>query len=338
MGVLQPQPVAGSLDELLAGAHDRRPFLTSDSKSGSTFERVVLDGEPYVVKHVHVDGDWTMRGFGDLGCRPALVWSSGLLAALPASIDHAVAGVAVEQGRHGWGAALLLHDVGPWLVPPGDEPLALARHRGFLATLAELSAAFWGWEDDIDLLPLENRWAMFGPSALAVEEQLGWPEPVPKVAAEGWGRFAERAPADVRDVVDGLRRDLDPLVVAVRRTPQTLLHGDWKLGNVGSRPEPDGRTILLDWSYPGAGPVAHDLAWYLAMNRDRLPEPKEACIDALGTSLAAQGIDLDGWWDTQVSLCLLGALVQLGWEKALGDDDELGWWCDRAREGAAHLA
>jgi hypothetical protein len=29
--------------------------------------------------------------------------------------------------------------------------------------------------------------------------------------------------------------------------------------------------------------------------------------------------------------------VQFGWEKALGDADELGWWCDRAREGAALL-
>jgi len=29
--------------------------------------------------------------------------------------------------------------------------------------------------------------------------------------------------------------------------------------------------------------------------------------------------------------------VQFGWEKALGEDDELGWWCDRAREGALRL-
>jgi len=29
--------------------------------------------------------------------------------------------------------------------------------------------------------------------------------------------------------------------------------------------------------------------------------------------------------------------VIFGWEKALGNDDELGWWCDRAREGARRL-
>jgi hypothetical protein len=55
-------------------------------------------------------------------------------------------------------------------------------------------------------------------------------------------------------------------------------------------------------------------------------------------ALAAHGVDVDaGWWDAQLDLSLLGTVVQLGWEKALGDDDELAWWTDRAREGARRL-
>ena len=122
---------------------------------------------------------------------------------------------------------------------------------------------------------------------------------------------------------------------AVRRTPLTFLHGDWKLGNLGVAP---GRTVLLDWTYPGIGPIAHDLAWYLSLNRARLPESKEA-VDrraARARSRAAASTPTAGG-TPQVELCLLGALVQFGWEKALGDDDELGWWCDRAREGARRL-
>lgn len=171
---------------------------------------------------------------------------------------------------------------------------------------------------------------------LDCEQARGWPEPVPRIAAEGWQRFEERAPADVHSLVGDLHHDLDPLVRAARATPQTFLHGDWNLGNLGERP--DGRTVLLDWSYPGAGPVAHDLAWYLALNRARLPESKEASIDALGAAQADRGIPLEGWWAAQVDLCLLGALVQFGWEKALGDGDELAWRCERAREGARRLA
>ncbi len=327
---LVPRAAAPSVDALLAGATDRQPLDASDAKSGSSLERVVIDGERYVLKHLHPDDDWTMRGFGDLGCRPVVVWTSGILDALPHAIDHAVVGAAAGLGRNGWGGALLLRDVTPHLVPPGDAELPLAHHRQLLDHLAELSVAFWEPVGLPDLLSLESRWSAFGPGWMAAEEERGWPEPVPRIAADGWARFADRAPRDVVELIDTLRSDVDPLVRAVRRTPLTLLHGDWKLGNLGVAGD---RTVLLDWTYPGVGPIAHDLAWYLALNRARLPESKEASIDALRGSLERRGIDTGPWWDAQVALCLLGALVQFGWEKALGDEDELAWWCDRARQG-----
>jgi hypothetical protein len=68
-----------------------------------------------------------------------------------------------------------------------------------------------------------------------------------------------------------------------------------------------------------------------------LPHSKEDAIAALRASLERNGIATDAWWERQLAVCLLGALVEFGWEKALGGDDELGWWCDRAREGAAEL-
>jgi hypothetical protein len=132
-----------------------------------------------------------------------------------------------------------------------------------------------------------------------------------------------------------VRRDPSLLVDAVADTPWTFLQGDWKMGNLGSHP--DGRTILLDWAYPGAGPACCDLGWYLATNRARLPEPKEDAIARFRRALAGRGIDTGGWWDRQLDLCLLGTVVQLGWEKALGDRAELGWWTDRAAEGAGRL-
>jgi hypothetical protein len=331
---LAPRDAATSVDELIAGATERAPLGGTDGKSGSSLERVVIDGERFVLKHLHPDDDWTMRGFGDLGCRPVEVWTSGLLDAVPPTIDHAVIGAASGLGRNGWGGALLLRDVGEHLVPEGDTPISLDDHRQLLDHLADLSAAFWGAEGTPDLLSLESRWSAFGPGWMWTEERLGWPDAVPRIASDGWRRFAERAPADVRELVHGLRHDLDALVLAMRRTPLTFLHGDWKMGNLGVAP---GRTILLDWTYPGIGPIAHDLAWYLSLNRARLPESKEASIDALRGSLEARHIDTAGWWETQVGLCLLGALVQFGWEKALGEDDELGWWCERAREGARWL-
>jgi hypothetical protein len=332
---LTPRAAATSIDELVAGATRRQPFHADDGKSGSSFERVEIDGRRYVLKVMHVDDDWIARSLGDLGCRPALVWTTGLLDLVPAAVDHAVVGAATGLGRNGWGGALLLHDVGPRLVPEGGTPVSLDDHAGFVDDLAALSARFWGWTDGIGLLPPSIRWTFFGPGMLEVERCRGWPHPVPRLAAEGWQRFPERAPTDVVDLVTGLRHEPWALVAALRSTPWTLLQGDWKMGNLGRHP--DGRTILLDWAYPGEGPAAHDLAWYLALNRARLPESKEATIARFRRALSGHGIATEGWWDRQVELCLLGALVQIGWEKALGDQAELDWWVAAARRGARWL-
>ncbi len=335
--VLTPRPVHESVADLLAGCTDRRPFAPADPRSATRFESVTIDGERLILKHVHLDDDFTMRVSGDLGCRPLRVWEAGLMDLAPDAIDHAVLAVARGDGRNGWGAALLLRDASTELVPPGDEPISERQHLAFLDHLAAMSAAAWGWHDDRELLQPERRWAWFSDVSLGGERDLGWPEDVPRIAAEGWERFAARAPVSVRELIDPLRRDPTPIVDALRTTPWTLVHGDWKLGNLGTAA--DGRTILIDWAYPGAGPVGHELAWYLALNRARLPvgHTKESTIDDLRSALERQGIETSGWWDRQLELCLLGALVQFGWEKAFGPDDELGWWCSRAVEGGRRL-
>lgn len=332
---LAARPVLSSIEELLAGATHREPFLTSDSKSGSTFERVLIGGRPHVLKHVHVDRDWTMRFNGDVGNHPVQVWASGLMDARPDRIDHAVVGVAAGLGRNGWGGAILMRDVSADVVEPGDALLTPAAHLRYLDDMAALSARMLGWRDTIGLVPMATRWGWFNPATLAAEEARGWPDAVPPIAAAGWDRFRVIAPPAVLRVVEALRADAFPLVEAARRTPLTFIHGDWKLGNIGTAT--DGRTVLLDWTYPGQAPPCYELAWYLALNSGRLPASKEESIAAFEAALRGHGADTTGWYGVQAALCLLGALVIFGWEKALGDDAELRWWCDRAVEGAARL-
>jgi hypothetical protein len=333
---LVPRPVAASVEELLAGARRLGGHVPDDARSSAGFERVEVDGEPCLVKYVDPTRDFTMRVSGDIGCRPRRVWAAGLMDVAPDLLDHATLGVA-RWGTNGWGAALLMRDVGPHLVPVGDDPVAEAAHVAFLDGIAGLSARMWGWTDDLALLPHRMRWAFFGTAMVDGERALGFPEAVPRIAAEGWERFDARAPAEVRGPVSDLRQDPSPLSLAILETPQTFLHGDWKYGNLGLGP--DGRVVLLDWAYPGPGPVAHELAWYLALNHARFPpgHTKESTIAELRAALERHGVPTDGWWERQLELCLLGALVQFGWEKAYGDDAELGWWIDRAREGLRRL-
>lgn len=334
-----PRHVAGSVDELLAGARKRESFRPADSRSGSRFERVWLDDgdEPLVVKHLHPDDDFTMRVTGDTECRPLRAYAAGLYDLVPDLIDHGILGMAGGEGRNGWGAAILMRDLSKHLSPAGDEPFSESQHAGFLDHLAGLCAATWEWSDDLALMPYPGRWEFFGYDAIDGERRLGWPERAPQIAEEGWVRFAERAPAGVASVVDDLRRDVSPLTDALATTPSCFLHGDWKAGNLGTAP--DGRTLLIDWVYLGAGPACHEIAWYLSLNRSKLPagHTKERVLSDFRSSLESRGVATEGWWDRQLGLSLLGAVVQFGWEKALGDEAELGWWCDRASEGLARL-
>src|SRR3954447_12842126 len=333
---LVPRPVAASVDELLEGATRLGDHVPADARSSAGFERVELDGEACIVKYVDPTRDFILRAAGDIACRPRRVWASGLMDVCPELIDHAHLGAA-PWGPNGWGAALLMRDVSHELVPVGDDPVSDEQHLGFLDALAGLSACMWGWSDDLELMPHATRWAFFGTPMVDCERALGFPEAVPRIAAEGWDRFDARVPSELRDPLRELRLDPEPISRALLDTPQTFIHGDWKFGNLGVGA--DGRVVLLDWAYPGQGPVAHELGWYLALNHARFPvgHTKESTIAELRAALERHGVDTDEWWDRQVDLCMLGAAVQFGWEKAYGDDTELFWWLDRAREGLRRL-
>ncbi len=334
------RPVAASVAELLGPEAVREPFASADGKSGVTMERVVIRGERYILKHLNLDDDWTMRATGDLSCRPITVWRTGVLDQVPACFDHTVVGAAWDDRARGQGGALLMHDVSDALLPEGDDTIPLGQHLAFLDHMAQLHVAFWGRRDTVDLFPLPVRLVFFGPRLGSTERARGSADVVPtQLVPMGWERFSERAPR-AADVVLPLLDDPAPLVDALSTTPQTLVHGDWKAGNLGHHP--DGRTILIDWAVPGVAPPCIDLAWYVCLNRSRLPQSKEATLLTYREALERHGIDTTPWWERQSALCLLSLLLMFGWEKALGDGEEatqeLAWWEARAVEGARELA
>ena len=330
---MDPVP-APSIDELLARATLREPLIQTDGKSGSTVERVVIDGEPFVLKTMHPDVDWIARAIGDIGCWPVRMWTSGLRDRVPPEIDDTLVAVTSGVGRNGWGGTLLMRDVSPSLLPEGDGVVPGEVHLGFLDHMAALHARFWGFEDTVGLLPLSVRYQFFGVGMIDDERRRGFPAVVPRLAADGWHRLATVEHPAAGPVLE-LVRDPSPLVDALAATPQTFVQGDWKMGNLGRHP--DGRTILIDWAYPGRAPATYELAWYLGVNSARLPQAKEDAIAAYRAALERHGITTEPWFETQLALALLGEVVLLGWEKTLGGGAELQWWLDRAAEGLARL-
>ena len=322
-----PDPLA----ELLAGATERAGLAEVPGKSGATLERVVIDGQDYVLKHLDLADDWTMRASGCLRGAPLVLWERGILARLPGCLNQPIVGAAREPG----GCALLMRDVTPWLVPATDAPIALDQHARFLRHMAALHAEFWACGREFEVVPAMHRYLELSPWMAEAEAAAGSPHLVPALVARGWPRLAEVAPAAAA-VVTPLARNPGPLVEALAGTPQTFVHSNFKLDNLGT--DDAGRTVLLDWEQPGRGAPLSDLAWYLAINCRRLPQSKEASITAYRQGLEDCGVDTAPWWERQLELCLLGALVQFGWEKALGGyDEELAWWETNAVRAAALL-
>jgi hypothetical protein len=323
---------AGQLQELLATAASRQGVRPYDARAGAAYEHVTIGGDAYFVKRLSPASDWIMRVTGDHVHRPYLVWQAGIMDRAPGCIDHTVVAMEVDGTGDRAVLTMLMRDVGGFLVPPGDTVVPPGQHENFITHMAALSAAFWGWDDDIGLTTMAQRLRFFAPDNIAAELDTAEVPPPIAAAAAGWKALPERSP-----LLAGMARLIharpEILTGPLAATPRTFLHGDWKMGNLGAHL--DGRTILLDWAYPGAGPVCWDLCWYLALNQARLPEPKEAVIGRFQAALEERGIDTGGWWERQLDLCTIGIMATFGWEKALGDADELAWWQDRVAGAAA---
>jgi hypothetical protein len=324
---------ARSLDELLAGATSREPVKSPDSKSDAAFERVVIGGRGFVVKHF-TRPDWLADASADGTCRAVGLFEAGLYDLVGDIVDPTVVGAArLSPDGTGWPAALLMRDAATEFVPV-DATVALETHAAFLEAMAALHARFWERPPPLDYMPFPRNYGFLSPRTAAEErEQRGDRSDVLRAVVRGWEQVAALRPeiwALVRDLLD----DPTPLLDALAGTPVTFLHGDWKMGNLGCRA--DGRVVLVDWDRPSVGPGAAELAWYLAVNCDRLPESKEQAIERYRNALERRGITTDAWWQTQLELALLGGLLQLGWSKT-GQPDELDWWAAAATQASRRL-
>jgi hypothetical protein len=322
--------IAPSIDALIHGATERVAVRTTDARSGASFEKLIIEGRPCFLKVLSAENDWITRITGNTQWE-FRVWQAGLYQRVPTIIDHAMIGMALEDFGGVLRTAMLMHDRSADLVPPGDNQIPSSQHAVFIRHLALMHAANMGWRDDLGLYPLARRPLFFAPATIAAELAGAEVPPALRVAERGWALLPQRDAA-LFELVNSLHRDPGTLAGLLKETPQTFIAGDWKLGNLGSRPT--GETVLLDWAYPGEAPPAWELAWYLALNRARIPESKVDTIARYRQGLESAGVATGAWWARQLDLCLLAMAATMGWEKAVGDAEELAWWSDRAQDAA----
>jgi hypothetical protein len=324
-------PTARSEQELLQGCTDRRSMVAADGLSNVPMERVVRDGRSLVVKWLSPELDWVMRLSDDQVCRPVVLWETGLYDEIAPFVEHAVVDACRDEltGR----AGLLMQDLGEHFLPEGSAPFTSEQHTAFVRAMAALHAGFWGWHDEIGLCDDLTRFSFFSAARIAREADRGPLTGVPALVPGGWEALRTVLPRTAEPVV-ALVEDPAPLAAALAQTPRTFIHTDWKGGNLGLLPT--GRTVLVDWAFPGEGGGCSDLAWYLAVNCDRLPVSKEQTIEAYREALEDAGVSTAGWFHRQLDLALLGAFCMLGWSKTQ-DPVELSWWADRVTPVAQEL-
>lgn len=377
VGTLLAPETLGALEGRRVQAVRTRPFATADSASGNLFLAVETEGAAgeaagrYLVKRVSAARDWLMRATADPGREP-LLWLAGTLDRLGDRARHAVVAVARDEPprpsphpatglgptpRNADGQpaawALLLRDASAGLLPPRFEPLAPETHAAALGGIAALHAAYF--EDAATLaLPFlcapERYFTALAPATGRRERDA---TPVAARIVRGWELFDGLVAPDVVEMVRALHADPAPLCQALAAHRRTLLHGDLRRANLAL--ERDERTgepalVLLDWQLATVGPPAADLAWYLA-DALRLPQTKEETLAAyrheLERRLGTAYDDVE--WEATLALGLLGGLLRFGWLLAIFAGEhadaglrahyrgELGWWGERAREGARRL-
>jgi aminoglycoside phosphotransferase (APT) family kinase protein len=298
----------------------RREPLTHMGQAGNSLERDVLDdGRRVVVKRMAGD-DWVARQTHDPG-RELGVWENGLLARLPPVVDHAV----LDGGRDGAASFLVMRDVSAELLPPARR-LTREESRRVLGAAAELHGSLAG-ESVPGGCSLEDKITLTAPHRL--EPALRGPDYLPKMLVVGWEVFTSEAPREVSDAVHALLDNPAPLADALRREPQTVVHGDLRGANLGLLPD---RVVMLDWGLAGEAPAALDFGWYLYVNGWRIDATREQVIDDFLEHDAADGLELA----LLANFCWLAPLV--GHELVEASDEkreraraELAWWIARTR-------
>src|SRR5260370_8402686 len=243
--------VTRSAAELLARALSGERLVPADARSGAVFERGVVGSDRYFGKRFGFASDWVMRVSGDRVGRQYLVWRTGIMDRSPGCIDHTVVAMGVDGAGEEAVLTIVMREVGEYLVPPGDAVLPSGQHAGFIAHMAALHSAFWGGDDQPGLTTIAQRAPLFPPEVIAAELAAPVvPTPI-AAAAAGWNALAVRSPL-LWQLARLVHDRPEALTGPPSRTPRTFLPGARKLGNPAGHP--DGRTLLLDWTPPRAGP------------------------------------------------------------------------------------
>jgi hypothetical protein len=305
----------------------------------------------YVIKRLRRDKDWVMEATNDYHWRAIAIWQQGLLGRLPEEIAHGVIACSVDED----GYAILMHNVSQDLLPE-DTPLSKKDNAFVLEALAAFHAAFW--EDsrlDNQKLNLCKPEDFFAHTSVTRAQRMAQKNPsfVLDMIIEGRRLVPKFVDVDMAELMYDLVHDPTPLCAALERYPQTLVHSDVRVANLGLERGKRPRLIVLDWARQTRTVPAVDLIYYLiSIGPSSFPTPFEKNIELYRQHLAQRlgGRFDESWWQPQLELSLLGTFSTMAcfmaWGAQHSDDEvsrvehreDLRYWAEQARAGIKWLA
>ena len=280
------------------------------------------EGLSYILKVTAVHTDWIMQATSDHKCREAVLANTSCVR------HDQIGSPAIGSVQDGSVFSILMHDISEYLL--SNEQLTNRQLKIILHGMSRLHSIAPPNKSDVPWCTIEDRLTLFMPNP----EKLAHFR-IANDILKGWELFFDYAPKNIGDLVRSLFDDMDPMKRALGQLPNSLLHGDLKIDNIGICPH--GTIFLIDWSMPMIAPVAVELGWFLAMNSRVLPISLD---EALMEYASYSGIDRR-LRDRHQSLAILCGLLLRGWRKALdaesGESSEFRWWCERASSASAIL-
>lgn len=322
---------------LLDDAAERQALEGHDGRSGARLERVQLaDGSSLIVKRMSPATDLLMRVTSDPAGRELALWRGGVLDRLPAGVDHAILDGWHERDGT---AIIVMRDLGR-AVLGWHRHLSRSECRTLLGAVTAVHATYAEIAASIpDLCPLAARLRLLWPGTMA--QEVDGEHPLPRLVVRGWELFADLVPGDVAEVIGWVHEDVARLSGPLSTCTLSVVHGDFWLVNVALE---GGCVVLLDWGAASLAPPAFDLACFLVGNATHVDAAREVIIDDFVT------LSGDLHDDRALKLCLVAALAELGWNKALDivghpdpvargvARDELDWWTAAVRRVAGEGA
>jgi hypothetical protein len=297
-----------------------------------------------VLKEVVAGDSWLDEPENTARVAGVQLWTSSVMADLPASIATGVVAFALEKGEPARGA-LLMRDVGRrlWQLLERKPPGALTSDvLALLDRLAQLHARFWDDErlrdPALQLLSVREALLLMAPERIAHHIERGNPAPYLRLAAAGWERFFELARPDDAATLRAALGMPESWVQTISALPATLVHGDVWPPNLGwlpgTRVAPRRRrqALLLDWELATAGPATYDPLWlcgtWHALNPDHVLAAYRARLER---HLAARGRRLtSATWQALADAGYLRTVLACG--------EAFGWSAERARGAARRRA